>query len=74
MDRGAWRAIVYGIAKKENMTEQLNNMFLKMKLNLLKNIPEKHKNVLCFCMSPSFKKRKAEDFTISYLMSKCLHR
>lgn len=33
-------------------------MFLKMKLNLLKNKPEKHKNVLCFCMSPSFKKEK----------------
>ena len=26
MDRGAWRAIVHGIAKESNMTEQLTVM------------------------------------------------
>ena len=25
MDRGAWQATVYGVAKGSNMTEQLNN-------------------------------------------------
>ena len=25
MDRGTWRAVVHGLAKKSDMTEQLNN-------------------------------------------------
>ena len=39
MDRGAWQATVHGVAKKSDMTEQLNNNSNRISFSWAQNNP-----------------------------------